>query len=275
LKLIHISDIHLTVPGERMGGLDPHRRFAQALKEVRARHSDADRIVITGDLTHWGESEAYVALIAALVDLPCPVRLLIGNHDDRAHFLNAFPDHPRDGNGFINYAEDLDGTRLIYLDTCAPRTHAGHFGAERLAWLEAELRTCERARLFMHHNVMPLGTPAADKIALNAQDRPGFAALLSRFAAKIDYMHFGHIHTICTGVYCGVPFASVHSTGNQSLPDFKDPDMLQGGPMAPSFAVIQVTGDTTVIHDIPFAWDGPVFASGTGWEDWAKPVAAQ
>ena len=275
MKLVHISDIHLTVPGERMGGLDPHRRFAQALEEVRLRHQDADRIIITGDLTHWGEPEAYAALKEALVDLPCPVRLLVGNHDDRANFLSAFPDQRRDENGYVNYAEDVGNTRLCFLDTTAPRTHAGHFGADRIAWLEAQLNDCTRARLFMHHNVMTLGQPAEDKIALVEADRPAFAALLNRFSAKIDYLHFGHIHAICTGVYCGIPFASVRSTGNQSLPDFTETELLHGGPMAPSFAIIEVRDDKTVIHDIPFTWDGPVFSSGTGWEDWAKPVAAE
>ncbi|WP_299590187.1 phosphodiesterase [uncultured Tateyamaria sp.] len=275
MKLVHISDIHLTVPGERMGGLDPHRRFAQALQEVRLRHQDADRIIVTGDLTHWGEPQAYATLKEALVDLPCPVRLLMGNHDDRASFLSAFPDQPRDENGYVNYAEDLDGTRLIYLDTTAPRTHAGHFGADRIVWLDAQLQGCTHARLFMHHNVMTLGQPAEDKIALVEADRPAFAALLKRHAAKIEYLHFGHIHAICTGTYCGIPFASVRSTGNQSLPDFTETELLHGGPMAPSFAIIEASEDMTVIYDIPFTWDGPVFSSGTGWEDWAKPVAAE
>lgn len=275
MKLVHISDIHLTCPGERMGGLDPHRRFAQALEEVRSKHQDADRIIITGDLTHWGEPEAYAALRDALVHLPCPVRLLVGNHDDRTNFLSAFPDHQRDENGYINYAEDLDGTRLIYLDTTAPRTHAGHFGADRIGWLEAQLQDCTRARLFMHHNIMALGQPAEDKIALVEQDRPALTDLLKRHAARIDYLHFGHIHAICTGTYCGIPFASVRSTGNQSLPDFTETELLHGAPMAPSFAIIEASEDRTVIHDIPFTWDGPVFSSGTGWDDWAKPVAAE
>jgi len=275
MKLVHISDIHLTCPGERMGGLDPHRRFAQALDVVRTNHSDADRIIITGDLTHWGEPEAYTALNGALTDLPCPVRLLMGNHDDRSNFLDTFPDQPRDENGFVNYAEDMDDTRLIYLDTTAPRTHAGHFCVDRIAWLQAQLESCTRARLFMHHNVMTLGKPAEDKIALVPEDRPAFTDLLKRFASKIDYLHFGHIHAVCTGTYCGIPFASVRSTGNQSLPDFTEPELLHGGPLAPSFAIIEAGADMTVIHDIPFTYDGPVFSSGPGWEDWAKPVAAE
>lgn len=275
MKLVHISDIHLTCPGERMGGLDPHRRFAQALDEVRDKHQNADRIIITGDLTHWGEPQAYSALKDALVDLHCPVRLLMGNHDDRSNFLEVFPDHPRDENGYVNYAEDLDGTRLIYLDTTAPRTHAGHFGVDRIVWLAAHLLGCSRARLFMHHNIMTLGQPAEDKIALVEPDRSAFADLLRKHADKIDYLHFGHIHAICTGTYCGIPFASVRSTGNQSLPDFTETELLHGAPMAPTFAVIEVREDTTVIHDIPFTWDGPVFSSGTGWDDWVKPVAAE
>ena len=275
MKLIHISDIHLTCPGERMGGLDPHRRLSQALNEVRAKYQDADRIIITGDLAHWGELQAYEALKKALVDLPCPVRLLVGNHDNRTNFLRVFSEQLCDSNGYVNYIDDFRGTRLIYLDTAEAQTHAGHFGPERIEWLDAQLANCTRARLFMHHNIMVLNKPAADKIALVGPDRTAFAALLKRHGDKIDYLHFGHIHEICTGTYCGIPFASVHSTCNQSIPDFRETELLHGGPLAPSFSVIEATEDTTVIHDIPFTYDGPIFSTGTGWEDWAKPPAVQ
>lgn len=275
MKFIHISDIHLTIPGERMGGLNPHRRFAQALDNVRAHHGDAECIIITGDLTHWGETRAYESLREMLVELPCPVRLLIGNHDDRDCFLSVFSDHPKDASGFINYAETIDGTRFIYLDTVAAGTHAGRFCETRRAWLFAELANCEQARLFMHHNVMPIGLPAEDKIALVPEDRAAFADLLTEYQSRIEYMHFGHVHAPVNGTYCGIPFASVRSTGNQSMPDLGERDLLQGAPMAPSYAVILVETEGTIIHEIPFTWDGPVFTAGTDWEDWAKPIAAE
>ena len=275
MKLIHISDLHLTVPGERMGGLDPHRRLAQAIDDMRAHHGDAARIIVTGDLTHWGEPAAYAALRDALAGLPCPVRLMIGNHDDRAAFLAAFPDHPTDAHGYVNHAETLNGTRLIYLDTTGSRTHAGHFCAARRDWLAAELEACARARIFMHHNVMPLGLPAEDKIALVPQDRAPLAELLRRYRDRIEYLHFGHVHAPVHGTYCGIPFASVRSTGNQSLPDLQEPDMLRAAPIAPSYAVILVETGGTVLHEIPFNWDGPVFCAGTDWDDWAKPAVAQ
>lgn len=275
MKIIHISDIHLTIPGERMGGLDPHRRFRQALEDVSAHHTDATRIVITGDLTHWGEVEAYETLRDMIARQPVPVRLLIGNHDDRATFLRVFADHPRDPNGYVNHSEDVDGIRFIYLDTCAPRTHAGHFGADRCDWLEGELIQSDHVRLFMHHNAMSLGLPAEDKIAMIPEDRARLAAVIDRHRSRIDYIHFGHVHSGATGVWRGVPFSAVPSTGNQSLPDMKEPDRLQGAPMAPAYNVILTEGTDTVIHRIPFTWDGPVFEAGTEWDDWAKPVAAE
>ncbi|EAQ03129.1 phosphodiesterase [Pseudooceanicola batsensis HTCC2597] len=275
MKLIHLSDIHLTVPGERMGGLDPHRRFAQALEHVNAHHSDADRIVITGDLTHWGERAAYEVLQNVLTEQAVPVRLLIGNHDDRERFKSVFTDHPCDANGYVNHAETLDDTRLIYLDSCAPKTHAGHFGADRLAWLEAELAAADHARIFMHHGPMEVGVPAKDLITMVAQDRPGLKSLFERYSTVIDYIHFGHVHAPIHGSYCGIPFSSVPSLGNQSIPDFAEPRMLLGGPLPPAYYVVQVDGRATRIHQVPFLWDGPVFATGTAWEDWAKPLAAE
>lgn len=275
MKIIHISDIHLTVPGEYMGGLDPHARLALALADVTKNHADATRIIITGDLAHWGERDAYEALRDAISDLQVPpVRLMIGNHDDRSTFLSVFTDHPTDAHGFVNHAETIDGTRFIYLDSVGTRTHAGHFCADRRAWLQAELADCKRARIFLHHNPMHVGLPAEDKIALVDADRAPFRKIIETYADKIDYLHFGHVHAPIHGRFAGVQFASVPSTGNQSIPDLTETDLLQGAPMAPAYFAVLIKGDDTTIHQIPFAWDGPILPAGTGWEDWAKPTQA-
>lgn len=275
MKFVHISDIHLTIPGERMGGLNPHRRFAQALEDVQAHHSDAERILITGDLTHWGEVQAYEALKTAIAAVEIPVRLMIGNHDDRATFLKVFPDHPKDSLGYVNYAEDIDDLRMIYLDSCAPKTHAGHFGQDRCDWLAEQLQDAKSARIFLHHNPMALGLPAEDKIALVPEDRALFREVIKAHRDKVDYIHFGHVHAPIHGTYCGIPFASVPSTGNQSIPDLCEQELLKGGPLPPAYYVAVVEGRDTTIHQIPYTWDGPVHMTGTAWEDWAKPIAAE
>lgn len=274
MKIIHISDIHLTIPGEEMGGLNPHARFARALGHVTEHHGDAERIIISGDLAHWGESAAYETLQAIIKDLPIPVRLMIGNHDDRDVFRSVFADHPVDENGFVNHAETVAGIRFIYLDSVGERTHAGHFCASRRAWLEAELEACEHARIFLHHNPMLVGLPAEDKIALISEDRDPFQQIIRHYADKIDYIHFGHVHAPIHGRFAGVQFASVPSTGNQSIPDLNETELLQGASMAPAYFVLLLDGRDTTIHQIPFAWEGPIMTAGTEWDDWAKPTEA-
>jgi len=100
MKLIHMSDIHLTTPGATIGGRDPRRNFERALAHILRDHQDAELMVITGDLSDWGDREDYAWLKTQIDAFPIPVRLCIGNHNNRAAFLGVFPDLA-DGNGFV------------------------------------------------------------------------------------------------------------------------------------------------------------------------------
>ncbi len=55
MKLLQITDIHLTTPGKTIGGRDPNANFAKALAHATSHHPDAEALVITGDLSDWGE----------------------------------------------------------------------------------------------------------------------------------------------------------------------------------------------------------------------------
>ena len=48
MKLIHMSDIHLTAPGSTIGGRDPRYNFERALSHILLDHGDAELMVITG-----------------------------------------------------------------------------------------------------------------------------------------------------------------------------------------------------------------------------------
>ena len=61
-KLIHLTDPHLVSPGRKLYALDPLGRLEAAIDAINARHGDATAVFITGDLTHWGEPDAYAAL---------------------------------------------------------------------------------------------------------------------------------------------------------------------------------------------------------------------
>lgn len=101
MKIIQITDTHMIHPGDTLYGIDPAEQLARALVDIRQRHPDADLLVMTGDLCNHGEPEAYAQLKELLADMPFPVRLLLGNHDDRPNFRAAFPDHPVDDAGYV------------------------------------------------------------------------------------------------------------------------------------------------------------------------------
>ncbi len=66
MKLIHITDTHFVGPGLSLYGLDPRARLDAAIDDINSTQADADLVVITGDLTHWGEEEAYRNLVECL-----------------------------------------------------------------------------------------------------------------------------------------------------------------------------------------------------------------
>ena len=42
MKLVHMSDIHLTAPGKTIGGRDPRLNFERALTDILKCHHDAE-----------------------------------------------------------------------------------------------------------------------------------------------------------------------------------------------------------------------------------------
>ncbi|MGB0904411.1 MAG: metallophosphoesterase, partial [Mangrovicoccus sp.] len=171
MKLIQLTDIHLTTPGQTIGGRDPNQNFDRALAHALEFHSDAEAFVITGDLSDWGERADYERLRARIAELPMPVHLCIGNHDDRELFLTVFPELRGEG-GFVQRVEPLSQGHAIMLDTWGPETHAGHFCEARAAWLDKTLDELPGpVWIFQHHNPVPLGIPVIDEIGLLDAER--------------------------------------------------------------------------------------------------------
>lgn len=257
MKLIHVSDIHID-PSPILG-FDPVGNFAACLAHIAAFHADADRVVITGDLTHHGRAESYQRLLAMLDASPLQgrlrPRLLIGNHDSRETFAAVFAGAERDDHGFIQWTEDTEAGRFVYLDTAEPGTHAGHYGAERRAWLRNRLDEARKAGkpawLFMHHNPTAVHVANADAIGLVQEAE--FQALLGDHRDTIRHIFFGHCHFTLSGQVCGIPFSAPRSTNHVCWPDFSGIAERMGyGAFSPNYNVCFLGGNATVIHSVDF-----------------------
>lgn len=269
MKLLHLTDIHLTNPGATIAGRDPNRNFARALDHAMALHSDAAALFITGDLSDWGDGDDYLRLRSEIARLPMPVHLCIGNHDHRPTFLRHFPERQGDG-GFVQDVVELPLGHAILLDTWQEGSHAGHFCESRAAWVEARLAALPGpVWLFMHHNPVATGIAPLDSIMLHDADR--FAAAIRPHRDKVAHIFHGHCHLPLSGSIMGIPFSAPRGTNHAGWPDFAARDRLAGADLTEAYAVIMAAPDSTMVHMVEFGYDGPLHDDGSpDYAEWDR-----
>lgn len=272
MKIVHISDIH--IHDAQIAGFDPVERFRACLAHVEAHNANADVVMISGDLVHDGDRDAYVRLRDMLDASPLAphIQLMIGNHDSRENFQAVFPTVPADENGFVQYTFDRAGYRLMCLDTMQPGTHAGRLCEQRLAWLSNEL---ERARfdelpvlLFMHHNPMTVGVWSTDVIGLKEQE--AFGEIVGAERDGIRHLFFGHCHYSLSGSLLGIPFSAPRSTCHPCWPEFAGKWAMGVGPMSPNYNVALLSSEAVVVHTIDFLHENDVVYIPLGEETSVK-----
>jgi 3',5'-cyclic-AMP phosphodiesterase len=257
MKLVHISDIHINA--EPILGLDSIANFKKCLAYVEAYDHDADRVVITGDLTHYGLEESYrelEAILAAssLKDKLEP-RLMIGNHDNREMFASVFANTNRDEAGFIQWTEETPAGLFVYMDTVDAGRHGGRYCENRMGWLKGVLDAArakgQRAYLFMHHNPVRVNVANADIIGIINERE--LQSLLRDYNDTVAHLFFGHCHYTLSGAVCGIPYSAPRSTNHTCWPDFSGQVNRMGyGDLAPNYNVCFLGEDSTVVHSIDF-----------------------
>lgn len=273
MKLLHFTDIHLTTPGQTIGGRDPNANFDRALDHAMANHPDAEALAITGDLSDWGDEADYRRLRARLDALPLPVHLCIGNHDDRAAFLRVFPDCA-DPDGFVQHAAPVSDGVALCLDTKAPETHAGAFCERRAAWLDAQLSATKRAWLFMHHNPVPTHVAPMDSIML--LDAARFAEVVAAHRDRIAHIFFGHCHMPLAGSLHGVPLSAPRGTNHAGFANFAEGDLLSMAELPEAYAVVLTQGAAVTVHMIEHGAAGSlVVENSPAWAEWDRATMAR
>jgi 3',5'-cyclic AMP phosphodiesterase CpdA len=257
MKLVVLSDIHIDLPFEDQKYPDNLARLETAIERINTAYSDADLVVIAGDLADRGRfAEAYEALKGALETLTPRYALTLGNHDDRDTFCGVFGNVHCDENGFIQSAHDLDGTHVIILDSAsndpAPegmrgaRDPAGQLCPTRLDWLDDRLQCSAGAPviLVLHHPPLPVHITMDDWRLREAE------ALIDRLVAHGNVRHVlsGHIHMTTTTVHRGVAFTTIAGGFTTSAEDFgrAENKLRRQGPA--QMAVILSDDIQTTVH---------------------------
>ena len=249
MKVVQLSDLHLTAGGEPLFGSSPRERLELAIDSILQSHADADFCLLTGDLADAGSEAAYAALANALRRLPMPAYLLPGNHDSRAALRRQFPQLPADGE-FMQAVIDSPTGRFLLLDTVEAGAPWGSYCAERQEWLARQLAAAGDLPLYvaMHHPPLVLGIPSMDQFAL--RDTESFWSVIAPYRTRIRHLFFGHLHRPIGGSWRGIPFSCTASPNHQVALDLATlrGDEVPGCREPAGYAVILIDADSVIVH---------------------------
>ncbi|MBO3758851.1 phosphodiesterase [Ciceribacter sp. L1K22] len=253
-KIIQLTDLHMVPEGQTIIGLDPFTRIGRAVEHINRYQADADLVIISGDLTHYGDEASYRRLRHLLADLLPPMVVTIGNHDRREIFRSVFADVMPDDDGFIQRVVDFEDCRVIVLDTAHERLAddplhaAGTLCDLRLGFLERALAAADArpVLVFMHHPPHDTGFVGMDEIKLTNGE--AFHDLIGRFG-NVRHIFAGHVHRTISGSYRGTPYSIFKSPVHQQPMPFEVSDSDSSVDEPGAYGIIRVLPNGIQVHN--------------------------
>ncbi len=218
MLIAQITDVHL---GFEQGNPDEfnRKRLDELLTHLHDGANRPDLLVVTGDLTDNGDAESYARVAEAFSACEFPVHMALGNHDLRGPFRAQFPDVPN-AFGFVQYVVELEGLRLLVLDTLEEGRHGGAFCSIRAAWLRAKLAEAPDVPtiIAMHHPPIEVGIDWMNTVS----DEPWVARFSAAIqgSTQIKAIICGHVHRPVVTSWKGTSVAVCASSAPQVALDF-------------------------------------------------------
>lgn len=252
MLIAQITDVHI---GFDRGNPDElnMQRLRAVIRRLVAGPNRPDLLLMSGDLTESGDPESYALLADAVRECPFPVWPMVGNHDERAPLIAAFP-LTRAEDGFIHYTIELGALRLVVLDTLEPGRHGGAFCERRVHWLRETLASDRTTptTIAMHHPPIESGITWLD----SAADEPWIARFAGAVAGfpQVKGIVAGHLHRSIQTVWNGLSVSVCQSTAPAVALDLSpiDQDRPDGRALItdepPGYALHRWDGQRLITH---------------------------
>lgn len=190
MRLIQISDLHLNEDA-KSGDLNCNNsKFLKVLDYISSRGLNADGVIISGDISHLGGFNSYEFFFESLKDINIPYAFLHGNHDlkdnleliskrYRTYSIESFSD---------------DEWSIISIDSVVEGKDHGFVSESSMSMLKEKIKNSgeRKIALFLHHHIIPVGTPLVDSCNLkNSQNL--MDVILTE---NVKFVGTGHAHTL-------------------------------------------------------------------------------
>jgi len=257
--LVHISDTHLLDGRRLFGSIDSDTPLRRLLERLVASGQQVDALVFTGDLADRAESGAYLRLRELVepfaLQLGAPVVWVMGNHDEREPFSEVLFGGPATAEPQDRVC-DLDGLRVIALDTSVPGYHHGELTPAQLEWLGNELASPapKGTILALHHP--PIPTPIELMGVIELQDQGALARVIE--GTDVRGLLAGHLHYSTFSTFAGVPVsvcaASCYTIDLLGI----EGTILSAVPGGLSASLVHVYPDQLVFSTVPLEDSGEI-----------------
>jgi 3',5'-cyclic-AMP phosphodiesterase len=241
-RLIQITDCHLFAdPHAQLKEISTRSRLEAVLKTLREERATTDRLIVSGDLTHDDLLETYRLLHDLLDDWLPIVRVIPGNHDDRAAMREVFGKSMQHVDGRNVFVDEVGGWKLIGLDSQVTGSLQGRLDRPQRDWLDQQLTAASDspAAIFVHHPPVRVGSAWLDQVGL--EDGADLLALLERHP-QVKVISCGHIHQEMTSVGNRPIVLATPATGVQFRPAR---ETLVVDSALPGFRVLELEADGT------------------------------
>jgi len=263
LLIAQLSDPHIVANARLcLNIIDTASFLREAVETLNRLNPQPDVVIISGDLVNDGRVNQYehlrVLLGALNPGLRANLLLMPGNHDDREHLRQVFPEHRelfpdvgasdstapvrcdfvrdlagRDGQdrdrqdlstgpGAEETATGAATLRLIALDTVIAGEPGGDLTESQLRWLEEQLGEFpERpALVLLHHPPFATGIAHMDACGLAPASASALAQVISRHS-NVQRVSAGHVHRTISRRWAGTVASTVPSVAHAVALDLR------------------------------------------------------
>lgn len=229
-KILQLSDMHLLEnSAAKFLGLNINQTFKAV---VQFAHKEMQLeppalVLLTGDLSQDYSVSSYEMVAKACRVFACPVRAILGNHDNPAVFKRVLSKSKID---IITKDFFLGGWRILLLNSYWAGQVAGRLDDQELSFLETKLteHTDQPALIFLHHQIPAVGCRWVDSLGLSNQQE--FLAIIDRHQ-QVKGVISGHVHQENSNTRNNVVFLTTPATSWQFAPrtsQFKLDDAMPG-----------------------------------------------
>lgn len=262
--ILHISDTHFVEEGESLrGAVDCDLHLQRVFDRLHSSQIRPDALVFTGDLADDGQENAYSRLKALVEPVAesygAEILWVMGNHDSRPEFREGLLGSPKTEEP-VDYTVELNGLRLIVLDSTVPGHHHGEINDEQYEWLAAQLATTAEhgTLLALHHPPVP--TPLVPLELVELRERDALAEALRGSDVRgilAGHLHYSSSSTVPGGIPLSVAGATCYTHDPKVLKN-----RVQGVNGAQSFNLVEVYRDR-VVHTVLPLLEHPVIVDMT------------